>query len=534
MELGDFYKQNTLPSLVAPFSSTSPPMPEHIGPYKIEALLSQGGMSLLYLGLHPEKHTPLVIKILSPHHVKNQEMIDQFLKEAKIIALSDHPNIVKLYGQGEWEQGLYIAMEFIQGVSLKQFILQNSLSQKRCLEILLQVSYALLHLHSHGIIHRDLKPENILITEEGGIKVIDFGIAQLLQEEHQPVRFSQGGLIGTPSYMSPEQKKDPLHVSYATDIYSLGIISYELLIGKLSFGKVQLSYLPTALQPIIQKAIAPSVQDRYEDIVEFITAVSLELKNLSTSLHQATDHHEILQTIETLQHSLIAPSLSHGPEIQVGVAKSKGPLALDLYHEICRLGNGLSLLILAETPTTNLDAITHMALLKGFIHGLLHDSIHDGSFDLLAFTTKLNRLLYQNKPRLQFAFAALLLDNNEKEFTYLSCGFDALWHLSTESSEPHILRTDNPLLGSHPQLEPFESFDNWQEGDLLLLHSFNSLASPGPKIAHIDNTLFTLLAEQLELTPQAQAESVLDALMNASPASQENHSHLVIAIEQLF
>src|SRR5690606_36400224 len=108
--------------------------------------------------------------------------IKQFLKEAEIIALSNHPNIVKLYGQGEWEKGLYIAMEFIQGVSLTQFILQNSLSIKRSLEILLQVAYALLHLHSHGVIHRDLKPENILITENGGVKVIDFGIAQLEQE----------------------------------------------------------------------------------------------------------------------------------------------------------------------------------------------------------------------------------------------------------------------------------------------------------------------------------------------------------------
>ena len=106
-------------------------------------------------------------------------------------------------------------MEFIQGVSLKQFILQNSLSNKRSLEILLQVAYALLHLHTHGVIHRDLKPENILITEDGGVKVIDFGIAQLDQEDSSLTKITRGGLIGTPSYMSPEQKKAPSKASYS-------------------------------------------------------------------------------------------------------------------------------------------------------------------------------------------------------------------------------------------------------------------------------------------------------------------------------
>lgn len=535
MDLGEFYKQNTLPSLIDPAAST-PPLPETIGPYKIEALLSKGGMSFLYLGLHPEHHTPLVVKILSPHYVKNQEMIEQFLKEAKIIAMSDHPNIVKLYGQGEWEQGLYIAMEFIQGVSLKQFILQNSLSQKRSLEILLQVSYALLHLHSHGVIHRDLKPENILITEDGGIKVIDFGIAQLAQEESKHVRFTQGGLIGTPSYMSPEQKRDPLHVSYATDIYSLGVISYELLIGKLSFGKIHLSYVPETLRPMIQKAIAPALKDRYEDIVELITAISLHLKSLNTLATSAMDRHDVLQAIETLQRSLIAPSLTHGPELQIGVAKSKGSLAIDLYHELCKLANGMSLLLLAETRTTDIDAITHVALLKGLIHGLLHDFLHDSecSLDLLEFVEKLNALLYHNTPRLQFAFSALLLDNREKQFTYLACGFDSLWHISTESNEPHIIRTDNPLLGASQNLEPFETLDNWKEGDLLILHSFNVHSSVGPKIPNIDEKIFALLSQQLELTPQAQSETLLDALLSAYSYDQEKHSHIVISLEQVF
>jgi eukaryotic-like serine/threonine-protein kinase len=535
MDLGKFYKQNTLPNLTEAISSELP-IPATIGPYKIDALLSKGGMSLLYLGLHPEKHIPLVVKVLSPHYVKNQEMVTQFLKEAKIIAISDHPNIVKLYGQGEWEQGVYIAMEFIQGVSLKQFILQNSLSIKRSLEIILQVAYALLHLHSHGVIHRDLKPENILITEEGGIKVIDFGIAQLVQEEKTSVKFSQGGLIGTPSYMSPEQKKDPLHVTYVTDIYALGIIAYELLIGKLSFGKIQLSYLPPTLQPIIQKAIAPSLKERYEDIVELITAISIHLKSLTKASAFNNESHEFFQAIETLQKSLLPPLLTHGPRITIGIAKSKGTLALDLYYELLKFANGNSLLILAETTTTDIDAITHIAILKGILHGLLYDTTTNSEkdFSLIDFVSKLNTILYKNTLKLCFAFSALYLNEGEDQFSYLSCGFDSLWHLSTESDRPHIIRTDNPILGSVLDFEPFETFDNWETGDTLILHSFNSRSSLGPKIANIDEKIAPILQEQLGVNPQLQAEAIMDTLLNSYAYDQEKHSHVAIALEHSF
>src|SRR5690349_1252107 len=216
-----FYKQNTMPDLIP--TDEEFPLPTMIGPYKIESLFSKGGMSLLYLGLDPEIKKALIIKVLSPSYVTHPEAVERFLKEAKVIALTNHPNIVKLHGQGEWEKGLYIAMELIHGISLKQFIMQHSLSMRRALEIVLQVSFALLHLHSHGVIHRDLKPENILITEDGEIKVIDFGIAQLHEEKEKKIEIS-GRFLGTPNYMSPEQKEDPFSVTFATDIYSLGVI----------------------------------------------------------------------------------------------------------------------------------------------------------------------------------------------------------------------------------------------------------------------------------------------------------------------
>jgi eukaryotic-like serine/threonine-protein kinase len=276
-----FHKQDTLPNLVTEEEEVH--IPEKIGPYKIETLLNKGGMSWLYLGIDPQTKHPLAIKTLSPAHLKDPASVERFLKESHIIALTNHPNIVKLYGEGRWEDGLYIAMEWIRGISLRQFLMQQSLSLKRSLDIVLQVSYALRHLHSHNVIHRDLKPENILITEDGEIKVIDFGIAQLgLEKPVQPL-FNQQGILGTPNYMSPEQKEDPSHVTFASDIYSLGIIAYELILGKLSYGVINISLLPKELRKIITKALAVSIEERYQNITDFIVDISRYLKSGSRS-----------------------------------------------------------------------------------------------------------------------------------------------------------------------------------------------------------------------------------------------------------
>ena len=134
-------------------------------------------------------------------------------------------------------------MEFIQGLSLRQQILRVPISLKRALEIIKDIAYALCHLHTHGVIHRDLKPENILITNDSQIKVIDFGIAQLLSEQILKKAPLKQRMIGTPVYISPEQRDNPESVSYPSDIYSLGIIAYELILGRLSQGHIHLSLI---------------------------------------------------------------------------------------------------------------------------------------------------------------------------------------------------------------------------------------------------------------------------------------------------
>ena len=248
------------------------PLPSYIGPYKIEKLFSRGGMSYLYLATHPSYKKKIILKVLSFALLKHREIVERFLKEAEIISLINHPNIVKLYEQGRFEKGYYIAMEFIEGKPLRFFIEKKKLSVKKALTYIQQVAFGLSHLHAHGIIHRDLKPENIIITEDENIKIIDFGIASINLEENS-------ALSGTPTYMSPEQKKSE-QLSFNSDIYSLGLITYELISHKAFEGQIDLSGLDEQLSYILRKALAPSIQERYSEIGDFILDLSEYLSPL--------------------------------------------------------------------------------------------------------------------------------------------------------------------------------------------------------------------------------------------------------------
>ena len=167
MEEEDFYKQNTLPGAEAEkLRKDAFEIPKTIGPYKVESLLETGGMSTIYLGTDPETKKPVTIKTLLPKFLENEEVIKRFLNEAEIIEKTSHQNIVNLFGKGEWEGGLYIALEFIEGQSLRQHLQHHPISLKKALEIILEISYALCHLHTHGIIHRDLKLENMLLIHK--------------------------------------------------------------------------------------------------------------------------------------------------------------------------------------------------------------------------------------------------------------------------------------------------------------------------------------------------------------------------------
>lgn len=477
-----------------------PPLPKKIGPYKIESLLAKGGMSLLYLGLHPTTHQAIVIKVLSPEFVTHPEATQRFLKEAHIITLADHPNIVKLYGEGEWEGGLYIAMEMIHGISLRQFIAQQSLSLKRTIDIILQVSYALLHLHTHGVIHRDLKPENILIAENGNVKVIDFGIAQLHEEPAQKSASPQ--LLGTPNYMSPEQKDNPHNVTIGSDIYSLGIITYELILGRLSYGLIDLSLLPKGLRKIVEKMLAVSVKERYQDIVDLIGDLSQYLKSadLEKDRPGSDQVKEMLETLQRAGQNLSPLTPPDWPLFEIGVAKLKSPGQLGLYYDFFKFPNNTYLILIAECLSTGIDAPVFLGAFRGMIHTLLY---HTPNFHPVAFFETLNHLLYEDTWKQSFKVNLLHLNPLKDQLSYASSGLGGLFYVPAGTHQTRKLISDNPFLGNFPAPEFSETTDNWRVGDTLVLHSLDTL---------YEADLANALQENLLLSAPRQAEALLRKL----------------------
>lgn len=516
-----FYKQPTLTD-INPSDEPPSSMPRQVGPYKIESLLSKGGMSILYMGIQPDTREMLAIKVLSPAFVTHPEMVAQFLKEAKIIGMTNHPNIVKLYGEGQWEGGLYIAMEFIRGVSLRQFIEQQSLSMKRCIDIILQVAYALCHLHSHGVIHGDLKPENILITEDGIVKVIDFGIARL----HEEVKKEKGKtlrIVGTPTYMSPEQKEDPSKISFASDIYALGIIAYELISGKLSFGVIHLSQVPKGLRQILEKALAVSIKERYPDAIKFISDLSEYLKTGGLEKDRpGTDQlKEIVETIQKAGQALSPSSPPTWPSLEMGIAKYKAPAQGSSYYDFFRFRDNTSIVLIAQPVQNGLETPIFAASLRGMIRALL-SSQENFSFPL--FISALNRMVQEDPLGQKFAAAFLILSPFRDELSFLSCGLGNMLHVSPGHHTPRKLSNQNPLLGS-PLRGDFEmTVDNWNIGDILIFHSFDS---------SVDLILQEALKENFFLSPQGQADALLKKVATQPVFSQEKKPQVLFSLHRI-
>jgi serine/threonine protein kinase len=503
----DFHKQLTNPGLAASSGSAAPiAVPESIGPYKIECLLDKGGMSILYLGTHPDTKEPTTIKVLSPKYISHPEMVRRFTNEAEIISMTNHPNIVQLYGYGEWENGLYIAMEFIQGISLRQYILQTPVSLMRALDIIIDIAYALCHLHAHGVIHRDLKPENILITEEGEVKVIDFGIAQLLAESDsdsgsKPTR----QLIGTPIYMSPEQRDNPTSVSYPSDIYSLGIIAYELILGKLSHGQIHISLMPKGIQKILSKSLQPKAEDRYHDIVDFIAEVAAYKNSALLQKEQkaADPLSEMVENMKRAQMTLVASVPPQWPIVEIGLAGHQGISISGIYYDFFDIPDGGYGIIMGESSAKGAEGVVYTAVLRGMVRSLCRLTTKP-----VELVTILNDIIFRDSMQQQFNLNYLVINPHLNEFRYISCGYGDLWQIKQGQDVFQKFATENQALGVAPDSVFKEISGSWNVGDTLLLNTFAVSKQISPN-DFSEEHFEQALQENLGRSPQKQVEGIL-------------------------
>ena len=502
-------------------------IPETIGPYKIESLLDKGGMSLLYLGIDPTQREPLAIKTLSSKYVSHPEMVQRFMHEAEIIEITNHPNIVRLVGHGQWEEGVYIATEFIQGLSLRQMILQQAMSLKRALEVVIQIGHALTHLHVHGIIHRDLKPENIMLTSQGGVKVVDFGISQLYTAKNSE---EQKRIIGTPAYMAPELQKDPSAVSFSSDIFALGVITYELILGRLSHGTIHLSMVPKNMQPVLAKALNPDPKKRFEDIVDFVKALSNYYKSdlVKADMRGSDYMGELNEDIKSAQNLLLPTKSPTWPKSTIGLVSNRNIALSCVYYDFFQQREGVYDIVMAQADRTGVEGIMQVAMLRGMVHALF-----EGAKTPAELIQLLNERLVAMNEKIRFSFTFLTLYPFESRLAYIALNSSFLSYLPSGKGAYKPLYSNNPALGEKKKFVPLEVGCSWNIGDKILLHNFQTggdLQSNQMKINE-EQFLAALKAHAL-LAPQNQVEAIARRLFTEGQRTTNEQAVTMISCER--
>jgi serine/threonine protein kinase len=294
--------------------------------YEVEALLGKGGMGVVYRAADLHLHRPVALKVLAPELVADSGRRQRFLQEARAAAAVTHPAIAQIYDVDEQQGTIFIAMELVEGSTLRSLIFQGALDLPQAIDIAIQVCDGLAKAHEKGIVHRDIKSDNILVTPDGHAKILDFGLAKLLdplggsgaeETEDQSqletaLHTRMGVVMGTIAYMSPEQARGQ-PVDQTSDVFSLGIVIYEMVTGELPFSGESpldtmhaiafddarpLSTVRQGLPPDLQRIIARCLRKKQEQRYALAKSLADDLRSLKRDLDSG------IRRAPTLEHRL--------------------------------------------------------------------------------------------------------------------------------------------------------------------------------------------------------------------------------------
>ena len=284
-----------------------------LGRYEIRAHIGTGGMGQVYLAQDTsELNRTVALKILPAEVAADPKWMQRFIREARTVSSLNHPNILTIYEFGAHNSTRFLAMEFVEGVTLREHLNGNRLNLHEVLDIGTQVAAALNAAHESHVVHRDIKPENIMLRKRDGIvKVLDFGLAKPVKQNNDSggtstaLHTETGIVMGTVSYMSPEQSLAAKNLDYRTDIWSLGAVLYEMIAGRAPFEGKDLfqqivaiqeqphaplskfvEHVPEELQRIIDKALAKNPAERYQTATDLL----VDMRQLKRQLENATEH----------------------------------------------------------------------------------------------------------------------------------------------------------------------------------------------------------------------------------------------------
>jgi len=265
-----------------------PNIPSKIDKYEVIEEIGRGGMAVVYKALHPFLNRYVAIKVLPEYFVQDREFVERFSREAKTMISLHHNNIVRVYDAGIYNGQYFIVMEYIEGKTVKELIKEKGkIGIDEAVNIVYEIADALSYAHKNGVIHRDVKPSNIIIEEKtNNAYITDFGIAKSVAG----TKLTQTGVsLGTPEYMSPEQFSESKDIDQRTDIYSLGIVFYEMVTGDIPFKgdtplgvafkhvnvppkrpRIKNPEISPYLEKIILKMLSKNLDDRYQSMDELM------------------------------------------------------------------------------------------------------------------------------------------------------------------------------------------------------------------------------------------------------------------------
>ena len=240
--------------------------------------LGRGGMGVVYKARQPKLDRFVALKIIAHEKADDQWFADRFTREARTLARLNHPNIITIYDFGEVENRFFLLMEFVDGLNLRQLLESGKAKPEEVLSIIPRICEALQFAHDYGVVHRDIKPENIMLDKSGRVKIADFGIAKIVGGDNKTKGLTgEQQVIGTPNYMAPEQVERPLQVDHRADIYSLGVVFYEMLTGELPLGRFQPPskkvQVDVRLDEVVMQALEKEPSMRFQRAGDVKTAV---------------------------------------------------------------------------------------------------------------------------------------------------------------------------------------------------------------------------------------------------------------------
>jgi len=252
--------------------------------YRVDEVIGRGGMGTVYKANQLSLGRPVAIKVLSADLVEKKQFLERFHREADVLSRLSHPNVVAVYDRGEIDGQPYLAMEFVEGTSLREIVREGPLSSAEALRIVSSVLAALECAHDAGIVHRDIKPENVLLARNRVVKVADFGLSRLLGSIDETRLTRTQLVLGTYEYMAPEQRERAREADSRSDLYATGVVLYEMLTGELPIGRFD---LPSRSRPdecdaridgLIEKSLNKNPDQRFQRASEMGSAVSAILE----------------------------------------------------------------------------------------------------------------------------------------------------------------------------------------------------------------------------------------------------------------